>query len=513
MNALDAVVLDLVLAREAELLLDLDLDRQAVAVPAALAGDVLAAHRVEAGIEVLEEPGPHVVDAGPAVGGGRALVEDPLGRALAAAQALAEHVVVAPPASTRASSATRSNCGTGLNGTRVLYGATLPPPGAIHAMAHWNDCYVVADDAIVVDVQVQPQAGRSAVVGRHGRALKLRVAAPPVDGRANTAVAELLAELSGIKTAAVVSGEREKSRLKRFRLAGADPRCSSGRSTLAVEQAGGRSCPQALTAPSRSFSKTFRSAVVGTTIVRSHRPRGDLMAKAAPAKKTSAKPAAASAAKRARPQRRAHRSKRPPRSCRRPRRRPRRRRPRPRPRREASTGTKKAAAKARGQGRGGEVGPGEGRGPAKTAATAKALAKKAARRPRDGQGTRQGRGAREGAAPKAAPAPKPPPVKKKTTVICPLSGFEVMPDKPNLSPRTLERLQQKLIEERERHVHQADELQAEAESLAHEREGGDTQFDEESGEGDTVNVERERDLLLSATRARSSTRSTVRSSA
>ena len=42
------------------------------------------------------------------------------------------------------------------------------------------------------------------------------------------------------------------------------------------------------------------------------------------------------------------------------------------------------------------------------------------------------------------------------------------------------------------------DLQAEADQLAAEREGGDTQFDEESGEGDTINIERERDLLLSA---------------
>jgi RNA polymerase-binding transcription factor DksA len=48
-------------------------------------------------------------------------------------------------------------------------------------------------------------------------------------------------------------------------------------------------------------------------------------------------------------------------------------------------------------------------------------------------------------------------------------------------------------------LRQADELTAEADLLASEREQGDTQFDEESGEGDTVNVERERDLALSAT--------------
>jgi len=87
---------------------------------------------------------------------------------------------------------------------------------------------------------------------------------------------------------------------------------------------------------------------------------------------------------------------------------------------------------------------------------------------------------------------------KKKTVICELSGFEVTPGKANLSPKTLERLRKKLLEEKARLQDQADELAAEAEQLARDREGGDTQFDEESGDGDTVNVERERDLLLSA---------------
>jgi len=45
---------------------------------------------------------------------------------------------------------------------------------------------------------------------------------------------------------------------------------------------------------------------------------------------------------------------------------------------------------------------------------------------------------------------------------------------------------------------QAEDLRAEAESLALEREPGDVQFDEESGEGGTVAVDRERDLTLSA---------------
>jgi DnaK suppressor protein len=52
--------------------------------------------------------------------------------------------------------------------------------------------------------------------------------------------------------------------------------------------------------------------------------------------------------------------------------------------------------------------------------------------------------------------------------------------------------------ERANYTRQAESLQAEADSLTEDREPGDVQFDEESGEGDTLAVERERDLTLSA---------------
>jgi RNA polymerase-binding protein DksA len=68
---------------------------------------------------------------------------------------------------------------------------------------------------------------------------------------------------------------------------------------------------------------------------------------------------------------------------------------------------------------------------------------------------------------------------------------------PAVAPSTMERLKIQLIDERAQHVRQMEGLQAEAEALANEREPGDTQFDEESGEGDTLSVERERDLALS----------------
>jgi uncharacterized protein (TIGR00251 family) len=72
----------------------------------------------------------------------------------------------------------------------------------------------------VVHVHVQPRAGRDEIVGRHGAALRVRVQAPPVDGRANEAVGRLLAAAFGVAPSKVelVSGDR--SRLKRFRLHG-----------------------------------------------------------------------------------------------------------------------------------------------------------------------------------------------------------------------------------------------------------------------------------------------------
>ena len=55
-----------------------------------------------------------------------------------------------------------------------------------------------------------------------------------------------------------------------------------------------------------------------------------------------------------------------------------------------------------------------------------------------------------------------------------------------------------LLSERATYTHNAEALAAEAAALMADRDPGDVQFDEESGEGDTLAVERDRDLALSA---------------
>src|SRR3546814_6056408 len=62
----------------------------------------------------------------------------------------------------------------------------------------------------------------------------------------------------------------------------------------------------------------------------------------------------------------------------------------------------------------------------------------------------------------------------------------------------LERMRKLLHVERDTYERQARQLRAEADSLVMDMDPGDVQFDEESGEGDTIAVERGRDLALAA---------------
>jgi hypothetical protein len=82
---------------------------------------------------------------------------------------------------------------------------------------------IAGEDEVLLRLHVQPGAGRSAVVGRHGDALKVRVAAPPREGRANAACVALVATTLGVKEAAVELVSGQASRSKRVRVRGVEP--------------------------------------------------------------------------------------------------------------------------------------------------------------------------------------------------------------------------------------------------------------------------------------------------
>ena len=97
-----------------------------------------------------------------------------------------------------------------------------------------------AAEGATLRVRVQPRASRRAVVGWSDDVLRVAVTAPPVEGAANRAVRELLADVLDVAPSAivVVRGEHGRDKLVRIggvtdaelraRLAGRDPR-SEGR--------------------------------------------------------------------------------------------------------------------------------------------------------------------------------------------------------------------------------------------------------------------------------------------
>lgn len=73
---------------------------------------------------------------------------------------------------------------------------------------------------VVLALHIQPGAKRSEVVGQHGDALKIRLAAPPVDGKANAALVAFLAARLGVPKARIELVAGQSSRAKRVRIAG-----------------------------------------------------------------------------------------------------------------------------------------------------------------------------------------------------------------------------------------------------------------------------------------------------
>ena len=73
-------------------------------------------------------------------------------------------------------------------------------------------------DALVLTLHVQPGAAHTAVDGEHGEALKLRLAAAPVEGKANAELVRWLAGAFGVPRRNVVLLRGETSRAKVLRI-------------------------------------------------------------------------------------------------------------------------------------------------------------------------------------------------------------------------------------------------------------------------------------------------------
>jgi uncharacterized protein (TIGR00251 family) len=78
-----------------------------------------------------------------------------------------------------------------------------------------SDWYRDAGNGVItITLHIQPGARKTELAGLHGDALKIRLAAPPVDGKANAALLEFIADKLGLHGSAVTLKSGQTSRRK-----------------------------------------------------------------------------------------------------------------------------------------------------------------------------------------------------------------------------------------------------------------------------------------------------------
>ncbi len=77
---------------------------------------------------------------------------------------------------------------------------------------------MVAREDIILDVRIQPRASKDEIVGFHGNRLKIRITAPPVDGRANQHLIAYLASVFKVPRRDIVLLAGETGREKRIKV-------------------------------------------------------------------------------------------------------------------------------------------------------------------------------------------------------------------------------------------------------------------------------------------------------
>lgn len=78
-------------------------------------------------------------------------------------------------------------------------------------------------DGLLLELHVQPRARRTGFAGRHGERLKLRLATPPVDGKANRELCRYLARCLAVPPARVTICHGAQARDKRVQVRGVTP--------------------------------------------------------------------------------------------------------------------------------------------------------------------------------------------------------------------------------------------------------------------------------------------------
>ncbi len=96
------------------------------------------------------------------------------------------------------------------------------PVGSQTGIKKFQACGCLQDDkkGIILQVHVQPRATQDSLNGIYGQSVKIRITAPPVDGKANNHIKKYLAQLFQVPKTSVELLQGCKSRRKRYLIRG-----------------------------------------------------------------------------------------------------------------------------------------------------------------------------------------------------------------------------------------------------------------------------------------------------
>ena len=78
-----------------------------------------------------------------------------------------------------------------------------------------NDCFKITGNDIIVKVKIVPGSSKNKIIGAYNNALKISIAAPPVEGKANKKCITYLAKFFDVAKSKVeiISGQTSKNKL------------------------------------------------------------------------------------------------------------------------------------------------------------------------------------------------------------------------------------------------------------------------------------------------------------
>ena len=78
----------------------------------------------------------------------------------------------------------------------------------------------MSENYINIEVQIQPRSSKDQIIGLHDGRIKIKISAPPVDGRANESLIEFMAKVLGVSKSKVEIVKGHTSKFKTLKVLG-----------------------------------------------------------------------------------------------------------------------------------------------------------------------------------------------------------------------------------------------------------------------------------------------------